>query len=562
MEEKIRTLKVAGKLQYAFRLMLTSLIVAIVIGFICVLSLDLMMQSFYKVNYMDNQRQLSIRKDLQAVAKEVLLAAVTDDANAKAENLASADQYAKDFAANRTALEASFSDKKLLQEFGAAADTVVKNRSQVIDYINQGKKEEALALISGDYYQSLEDLQNVLIEIGNVTDQKADASYVRMNVLGVLAIVLMVVSGVIGFVLSRKMAKIITANITEPVEELENAARQLREGQLAVAINYQSEDELGHLAVYIKEACNLINDVVNDTGEILGQMADKNFDINTKIEDQYVGDFRTLIMSMRKLNRQMDETLRHITETSEQVASGAEQLAGGAQSLAEGATDQAGAVEELTATVENVSEISGNSAKSADATAEMVEEEVRKTLESQKEIAQLTAAMERIGATSLQVREIIGAIEDIAAQTNLLSLNASIEAARAGDAGKGFAVVADQIGKLAADSAKSAVTTRNLISESLKEIEEGNQITQRTVEVFNDIVESMKGFVDAAKGSAASSKTQSDMLQQVTAGIEQISTVVQSNSASAQETSAVSEELSAQAVELEKMVSQFKLRAK
>ena len=93
---------------------------------------------------------------------------------------------------------------------------------------------------------------------------------------------------------------------------------------------------------------------------------------------------------------------------------------------------------------------------------------------------------------SKEIGNIITDIEDIASQTNLLSLNASIEAARAGEAGKGFAVVADQIGKLAADSAKSVVNTRDLIDKTLVEIEKGNTITRTTADAFNQII-SLRG---------------------------------------------------------------------
>ena len=148
----------------------------------------------------------------------------------------------------------------------------------------------------------------------------------------------------------------------------------------------------------------------------------------------------------------------------------------------------------------------------------------------------------------------------IASQTNLLSLNASIEAARAGEAGRGFAVVADQIGKLAADSAQSAVTTRELISKCLTEVEEGNSIVENTMEAINTVLANMEAFAGMASGAAEASKVQADMLKQVEAGIEQITMVVQNNSAAAQETSAVSEELSAQATNLEEMVEQFELR--
>ena len=181
---------------------------------------------------------------------------------------------------------------------------------------------------------------------------------------------------------------------------------------------------------------------------------------------------------------------------------------------------------------------------------------------SREEINRLTEAMERITETSKEIENIIAAIEDIASQTNLLSLNASIEAARAGEAGRGFAVVADQIGKLAADSAQSAVTTRDLISKSLVEIEMGNSIVENTMESISTVLANMEAFAGMASGAAEASREQADMLKQIEAGIEQISSVVQNNSATAQETSAISEELSSQAIGLEDMVEKFVLNTK
>ena len=263
--------------------------------------------------------------------------------------------------------------------------------------------------------------------------------------------------------------------------------------------------------------------------------------------------------SMSKLKHELSDTMTQIHEASEQVASGSGQLAGGAQALAEGATDQAGAVEELTATVESVSGIAESSAESASGAYQMVRTAVEQADQSREELQALTNAMERISSTSQEIQNIIGSIEEIASQTNLLSLNASIEAARAGEAGKGFAVVADQIGKLAGDSAQAAVNTRDLIEKSLQEIENGNQITEKTVAALNKILESMNDFANAAKGASESSTEQANMLKQIEQGIEQISSVVQSNSAAAEETSATSQELSAQSEGLKNLVGRFKL---
>lgn len=560
MKEKLKNLKVRNKLQYAFKAVLAMTAVAIVIGFLCLAATMLLMRSFYLDNYQDSQLQLTTRKNLETVTKDIILASSTRDEKVRTQSIKDANEAAKEFSDNMEVLENTYHNKELVAKVTASAKTVAADREKIMRLISFRRMDEAQTLINQKFSGENADLQNTLAEIGTDADIQAARAYQRIQILGIAAIVLMILSGVLAFAVSRKLSRAITDSITEPVEELEAAAQQLHEGHLDVEIPYHSEDELGMLAHYIRKACRQIHDVVEDTTMILGKMAEKDFNVHTAAEDKYVGDFQALIQSMRKLNRQMDGTLRQITETSEQVASGAEQLAGGAQSLAEGATDQAGAVEELTATVEDVANISDTSAKNSQEAADKVNEAVKSAKVSQQEVEKLTQAMEKIAATSEQIKDIISAIEDIAAQTNLLSLNASIEAARAGDAGRGFAVVADQIGKLASDSAKSAVTTRDLISEAIQEIENGNQITKKTVVVFNEILKSMTDFGEMADGASENAKTQSDMLQQINAGIQQISSTVQNNSSAAEETSAVSEELSAQATVLEKMVSEFKLR--
>ena len=377
---------------------------------------------------------------------------------------------------------------------------------------------------------------------------------------GAIAAVIIVLGAIGGTFLSLIAIKMLAASIVEPIAELQGAVQKLKAGNLDIEIKYDGKDEMGALAADLREACAQMNTVVTDAGYLLGEMAEGRFNINTKVESSYVGDFKNLILSMRKLNRQMDGTLHQITDASEQVKIGSEQLAQSAQALAEGATEQAGAIEELTATIESVAQISKESADGAILAATTAKEAAENAGKNREEMNELTDAMTRITDTSKEIENIIASIEDIASQTNLLSLNASIEAARAGEAGRGFAVVADQIGKLAADSAQSAVMTRELISKSLAEIEAGNKIVENTMEAINTVLADMESFAGMASGAADSSRTQADMLQQIEAGIEQISSVVQSNSASAEETSAISEELSAQAINLEELVRSFELR--
>ena len=483
----------------------------------------------------------------------------TDDASSTQSYSNLAQKYADQVGKNVTALEKSYNDKKKVAELKDAIEELKKQRAAVVELAKRNKNDEALALFNSDYNDATEKIQDILVDIGKVASAEAKSQYTSARVTGLVSIILMILIGAGTVAFSTVIRTTITGIMLKPIQELESAAEKLKAGQLDVEINYESPDELGKLAGNFRQACKTLEVIVQDTSYLLGEMAEGNFNVSSNNPQIYIGNFKQQYESMSKLKHELSDTMTQINEASEQVASGSGQLAGGAQALAEGATDQAGAVEELTATVESVSGIAESSAESASGAYQMVRTAVEQADQSREELQALTNAMERISSTSQEIQNIIGSIEEIASQTNLLSLNASIEAARAGEAGKGFAVVADQIGKLAGDSAQAAVNTRDLIEKSLQEIENGNQITEKTVAALNKILESMNDFANAAKGASESSTEQADMLKQIEQGIEQISSVVQSNSAAAEETSATSQELSAQSEGLKNLVGRFKL---
>ena len=559
MEEFYRKLKVGTKLKYAFTTVIVTLAIAVVVSLVSIVKMNVDTYKFYKEAYANSTLQMEIRKDIQLVGKYILWSMTTDDASSTQSYSNLAQKYADQVGKNVTALEKSYNDKKKVAELKDAIEELKKQRAAVVELAKRNKNDEALALFNSDYNDATEKLQDILVDIGKVASAEAKSQYTSARVTGIVSIILMILIGTGAVAFSTVIRTTITGIMLKPIQELESAAEKLKAGQLDVEINYESPDELGKLAGNFRQACKTLEVIVQDTSYLLGEMAEGNFNVSSNNPQIYIGNFKQQYESMSKLKHELSDTMTQIHEASEQVASGSGQLAGGAQALAEGATDQAGAVEELTATVESVSGIAESSAESASGAYQMVRTAVEQADQSREELQALTNAMERISSTSQEIQNIIGSIEEIASQTNLLSLNASIEAARAGEAGKGFAVVADQIGKLAGDSAQAAVNTRDLIEKSLQEIENGNQITEKTVAALNKILESMNDFANAVKGASESSTEQANMLKQIEQGIEQISSVVQSNSAAAEETSATSQELSAQSEGLKNLVGRFKL---
>ncbi len=377
----------------------------------------------------------------------------------------------------------------------------------------------------------------------------------------ILSLVITVIVLIITMILATIVANKYGIRIGGAVHQCAERLKLLAEGDLTTEIPaIESEDETKILAESTAIIVETQHKIINDAKHLLNEMAVGNFAVRSKIGvDKYVGEYQELLDAMRALRDDMTRILRSITEASEQVEAGSAQLSSASQDLAEGSSEQTNAVDALLATVTVVTE---QIAKNNDAT-DKAHDKIKiigiEANESEKKMRELTDEMKKIEEVSAQINIIISEIEEIASQTNLLSLNASIEAARAGEAGRGFAVVADQIGKLAEQSAQSAVNTRHLIEASIQEISKGSKVTMDTAEHIERMMTDLNEMVLVLANVREGSESQTRAVAEIRDEVDQISNVVQSNSAAAEECSATSEELSAQAQFMEGLVAKFRL---
>ncbi|MBT0665522.1 methyl-accepting chemotaxis protein [Geobacter pelophilus] len=377
------------------------------------------------------------------------------------------------------------------------------------------------------------ELVDIQLKVAKEEHQRSSAEYLMTRNISMVAIA-------IGVLLAYCFGVLIVRSVTGPLKAGVDAAHRIAAGDLTVV---------------------LAADSTNETGQLMSAMK------------QMVEHLREMIMTLNDISSFVASASNQLHATSEQIANGAEEVANQTNTVATASEEMAATSSDIARNCTMVAESSRCTAESATAGAKVVEETINGMCLIADRVRSSAKTVEALGSRSDQIGEIVGTIEDIADQTNLLALNAAIEAARAGEQGRGFAVVADEVRALAERTTKATREIGDMIKaiqketqdavkamdEGVREVEKGAETSQKSGTALNEILHLVNDVSMQISQIATASEEQTATTGDLTSNIHQISEVVEQTARGAEETATAAAQLAAQASELQNLVRRFKL---
>ncbi len=566
MLEKLNNMQIRERLKKSFTLISGMLAVVAAIGVIGMIVVSTLYSSAL-VNYGFAQGDVGKTMASFADARSALRGIIGyDERNAIDDMLEQHKDCKEDFEAGFAELDKTMvtaQNKELYAELKSDLEEYWVLEQEIIELgatTDIEKCIQAQDMAMGELAPMYNEIYSHLTEIMEIKVSKGASLSKQLSALSIVLPAIVAVAIVVAIFFALHLGTKIAESIAVPLIKLKDRFATFAQGDLSSPFpDVDTKDEVAEMVQVAKHMAETLNFVIADEERLLGEMAKSNYDVYSEDDSRYTGDFEQIYSSLRELKKQMVTTIQSIDEASTQVSAGSTNLAEASQSLAEGATEQAGAVQEMQATIMTITDNIVMAAEKAEESYQLAQKYVGEADRSRGEMEMLVAAMGRINEASQKIGNIISEIEDIASQTNLLSLNASIEAARAGEAGRGFSVVADQIRQLAEQSSNAAVETRELIEGTIREVAEGNEAAERASASIQTVVEGISRIASSSKTVSSTAADQATAMKQAEEGVNQISEVVQSNSATAEQSSATSEQLSAQAICLDELIGKFNL---
>jgi len=429
---------------------------------------------------------------------------------------------------------------------------------------------------NGASFGAAEALLNKIVEINQ---KAADESMLSAESQNATLKMTSIVAMIIGVLVAVALGVLISRSISRPVTQMANVAQQIALGDVDHDIEVKSRDEIGILA----EAFRSLIDYMKELSAAAERIAAN--DLTVKVEPKSEADalgksFKNMTINLSDIIRQMGDGSTQLVSAANEVASSSEQMSKGAKDQTDQMAQVSTAVEEMTATImetsKNAGEATTGSRKAAD-TAGTGGQIVNETIQGMQKIAAVVResaqSIGKLAKSADQIGEIIGVIDDIADQTNLLALNAAIEAARAGEQGRGFAVVADEVRKLAERTGKATGEITQMIkgiqnetADAVKsmeagilEVDKGRELADKAGSSLNEIVTMAQQVSDMIVQIATASEEQSSAAEQISKNVENVSTIARESATGAQQSATAAEELNRQAEAMKQIVAKFKI---
>lgn len=350
-----------------------------------------------------------------------------------------------------------------------------------------------------------------------------------------------------------------SSKIRKSLKTVTSRIELLEKGDLKTPTDIvQTKDETQVLSVALNNTISGINGYISQLSKVLSSISEGNFDVF--IEEEFQGDFIEIRDALDKIIVSLNDMLRSVQESSAEVLTTAKTVSESAAMVHNGSTEQSSSLmvltEETKAIGENIRDVSDNTIRAG----ELMQKAKDSLSVGDENMRNLQKAMENIHENSVELNKINKLLEDIAQQTNILALNASVEASRAGEMGKGFAVVASEVRSLAAQSTEFAHNASEVINNSQSAIQYGVQYAKQAAESFEDIETISNEISEITKCLGEAVSVQKDSLETMTEQIGQINNFAQKNLDASFESTTASQRLNQQAQELQGVSRRFQLR--
>lgn len=363
-----------------------------------------------------------------------------------------------------------------------------------------------------------------------------------------LAVILMIVA----FIFSAALAN----SIAKPINQVKDALSTVAKGDFSVSVSeVKGKDEVAVLQNTTAELMKTLSSLIGKTNAILGSMAQYNL----RVEDmpEYPGEFNTLADSVNSIKYTLTKMIVEVQNAVTGVDTGSRELAQATQNLSQGTVAQANSIQTLADDMCVVVDVIERNSNQGDLVNKKLGNLDQRIQQMNVQMNVLLQAVNEIEEMSGNIQKIVGTIDSIAFQTNILSLNASVEAARAGDMGSGFAVVAEEVRSLATKCSDSSKKTEEMIDQCIKAIDNAKKCADETFESIEAIVADSSEIAGAFESITKDTLEQADKSKRIQKELNNISDVVQTNTATVEETAASTAVLSEQAESLEEMIRNF-----